>query len=539
MKFTQPLFILLLTCIFLPAIVPAQSEAEKNAQKLVVSIQAGDQDAATFYNTACFFALAGKSNEAFTYLEGAIQRGYTNIDHIKTDSDLNSLHTDARWQNILDKAAAKQTEQQKAVWNQKDFWDSPSFNIPYKENLSEDEKIAGLSKFWSEVKYNFVNFDLIPGLNWDATYMEFLPKIKQTKSTLEYYRLLQEMCARLKDGHTNVRFPKELSAAIFSRPLIRTRLVEDKVLIIRVFDESLRQKGIEVGEEIVEIDGLPVREYAAKFVAPFQSASTQQDLDARTYEYSLLNGAAGSDVKLTLRNADGRTFQSILPRPDPDEVKKLNLPQTPPFELKMLPGNIAYVTLNTFNITKTADDFAAAFDEIAKSNALILDVRNNGGGNSTVGYSILSYLTDKFFKGSKWYTRDYRPVFRPQGRAQENYGKDAGEIAPDGKKVYTKPVIVLISPRTYSAAEDFTVAYVNMKRGRLIGEATGGSTGQPMFFSLPGGGSAQVCTKRDKFPDGTDFIGKGIQPDKVVRPTIADVRAGRDTTLEAALNELK
>lgn len=40
-------------------------------------------------------------------------------------------------------------------------------------------------------------------------------------------------------------------------------------------------------------------------------------------------------------------------------------------------------------------------------------------------------------------------------------------------------------------------------------------------------------------PDGTDFVGSGVQPDKLVRPTIADFRSGRDTVLEAALQELK
>ena len=107
------------------------------------------------------------------------------------------------------------------------------------------------------------------------------------------------------------------------------------------------------------------------------------------------------------------------------------------------------------------------------------------------------------------------------------------------KALYTGPVVVLTSPRTFSAAEDFMVAYSAMKRGLIIGEPTGGSTGQPLYFTLPGGGGAVVCTKRDKFPDGREFVGRGIQPDKLVRPTIEDFRAGRDTVLEAALKELK
>ncbi len=50
----------------------------------------------------------------------------------------------------------------------------------------------------------------------------------------------------------------------------------------------------------------------------------------------------------------------------------------------MLPGNIAYVALNTFNENRSAEMFEAAFDEIAKASALIIDLRNNGGGNSSI-----------------------------------------------------------------------------------------------------------------------------------------------------------
>jgi hypothetical protein len=50
-----------------------------------------------------------------------------------------------------------------------------AFRTPFRENLSEDEKAAGLSRFWSEVRYNFANFDLVPGLDWDALYLEYLP----------------------------------------------------------------------------------------------------------------------------------------------------------------------------------------------------------------------------------------------------------------------------------------------------------------------------------------------------------------------------
>jgi C-terminal processing protease CtpA/Prc len=119
------------------------------------------------------------------------------------------------------------------------------------------------------------------------------------------------------------------------------------------------------------------------------------------------------------------------------------------------------------------------------------------------------------------------------------YAEAPGAVPPDPKRHYSKPVLVLTSAATYSAAEDFAVAFDGMQRGSLVGEATGGSTGQPLFIKLPGGGGARICTKQDTYPDGRAFVGIGVQPQHIVKPTVEGVRAGRDEVLEAALATLK
>jgi C-terminal processing protease CtpA/Prc len=119
------------------------------------------------------------------------------------------------------------------------------------------------------------------------------------------------------------------------------------------------------------------------------------------------------------------------------------------------------------------------------------------------------------------------------------YSQGASELAPHGADPYRKPVVVLTSAHTYSAAEDFAVVFDAMKRGEIIGEPTGGSTGQPLQFPLPGGGAARICTKHDRYPDGKEFVGVGVQPAVLVHPTVKDFRAGRDTVLEAAILEVQ
>jgi len=79
-----------------------------------------------------------------------------------------------------------------------------------------------------EIQFRFE--DTLTALDWDAVYLRFLPRVKAATSTLEYYRILLEMCALLKDGHTNVIPPAALFATGFTVPPFKTRLIEDKVI---------------------------------------------------------------------------------------------------------------------------------------------------------------------------------------------------------------------------------------------------------------------------------------------------------------------
>ncbi|HLN60578.1 MAG TPA: S41 family peptidase, partial [Symbiobacteriaceae bacterium] len=112
-------------------------------------------------------------------------------------------------------------------------------------------------------------------------------------------------------------------------------------------------------------------------------------------------------------------------------------------------------------------------------------------------------------------------------------------VQPDATRPrYSGPVAVLTSFVTYSAAENFCAVFRNSRRGPLVGDPTGGSTGQPAIFPLPGGGFGAVCAKQTTFMDGTPLVGVGIVPDIPVAPTIKALAEGRDLVLERALEAL-
>jgi carboxyl-terminal processing protease len=482
------------------------------------------------YELAKALMSAGRKSEMLETLDQLADEAMSSVyaDWLESDADKKwfaEAREDARFKNAVARLRLLDN-----------FGKNSALRTPFQPNISEDEKIAGLSLFWSMARNGFVYFDQIPEINWDKTYLEYLAKVRQTKSTYEYYRVLQELCALLKDSHTNIYFPKELQEEMAARPPLRTALVEGKVIVERVLSETLRREGIVPGSEIVRLDGMPVKEYAEKFVQPYQSSSTRQDLNVRTYAYALLAGAKDKLIELELKDAAGKTFVRKIPRTGYSDIVPV---VEKPFDFKVLQGNVGYIALNSFDNETVVKDFAQNFDAISKTDALVIDLRANGGGNSDYGDQILSYLTDKPFQTARWRSRQFRPLLKAYGIEADWFGEDGEIVKPNGKKFYAKPVVLLIGSRTFSAAEDFAMAFDFMKRGLLIGEPTGGSTGQPFSFALPGGGRARICIKRDTYPDGKRFVGIGILPSVQASPKISDLTEGKDSVLETALRELR
>ncbi|HEY0511741.1 MAG TPA: S41 family peptidase [Thermoanaerobaculia bacterium] len=412
------------------------------------------------------------------------------------------------------------------------LWGSAAaWGVPFQENLGEDAKIAGLGRLWMEVKINFPNFAAVSDLDWDQTYVDFIPKVRATTGTYEYYRVLQRMCALLRDGHTGVFLPKELAERMEADLPLRTDLIEHRVFVTRVDSRELEADGVTAGLEILRIDGVPVHEYAARNRRPYVTSNSPQHVEVMVYSYALLAGPRDRPVTVEFRSRDGRVFEKRLARgPHPDATT------LPAFAYRKLPGNIAYVALNTFNSEDVQKGFEQRLPEIRASDGLILDVRENDGGSGLIAYNLLAYLTDKEFPLPPWKSRQYVATLRVWGTPGGWYEPKPQTWAGKPEGFFSKPVVMLIGPRSLSATDVFAATFQRMHRGKLIGEPTAGSTGDPLPFALPGGGSGRVATSTDV---GAGLIGKGVQPDVLVPRTAKDFLEERDAVLNAAVAELK
>ena len=484
-----------------------------------------DDRAGTEYNMACSQALAGEHNEALTTLEAAVQDGYADRKDTETDKDLVSLHADPRWSSVLDRMTASVSEQDAR-------WGSKAFATAYASDLSPGDKVAGLSELWAQAKFGFANFWHVPQLNWDQTYKDFIPQVLNTTSTLAYYQVLQRFYAQLQDGHSNVYFPKQIYDQMARLPL-HTRLIDGRMLVLGSRDPQADLQDLKPGDEILTINGMPAVTWAEKAVGPFASASSPQDRNTRVFEYTPFLGTIGTTFTLGTITPKGQKTEHRFTLAEDKPSSKVS------FSFRMLPGDIAYVALNEFEDQTDATEWDKHWPEISKAQGLILDIRENGGGSDSIGARVLATLIDKPAPASLSRSTRWIATYRAWGDLETPILFPLNTVDPDKSRHFAGKVVLLTSPRTFSAGEDLAVAFKQAKRGLIVGEPTGGSTGQPLSFDLPGGGVARICTKHDSYADGTDFVGVGVQPDIPVHLSREDVTMDRDSVLQAAVASLK
>ena len=422
-----------------------------------------------------------------------------------------------------------------------------------------EDKIYGLSTVWSEMKYNFVNIDLID-FDIDSLYRQTLSRVIASSNDVEYYDELERFLAKFNDGHTG----------IWTRGYDESQYINDFSGTIGEFAGHYyfialkKNAGIDstlLGAEVIEVGGLPVREHMKRYCFPQISASTEQ-YRWRTALRRLHRGPVGEYFQGKARTEKGDTISFSLPynwetsRTDHDDYWSLQWGAYPPpgrISVQWY-GNMARVVIKDFHDEDMTDKIDSVMRIVSDRNpeGLILDLRYNRGGISDVGERLQMYIDpNDTIRSFGYETRINNGYGRSQGNYRKKYepfyiGKAYKKIKPQlivkdpEIKSFTCPVVCLIGPSTYSACEDFLInIYELPDRPVLIGKPTGGSTGAPLCIDLPHGGIVRICTLRPLFPySGKRFVNQGIQPDIMVRSTLDDEKQKRDVVLEKAIQVL-
>ena len=181
--------------------------------------------------------------------------------------------------------------------------------------------------------------------------------------------------------------------------------------------------------------------------------------------------------------------------------------------VERLDGNVGYIELRGFSGSQEAGGaVAAAMNLLANTDALIFDLRRNGGGSPvTIGF-ISSYLFDRRVHLNDFYVRETE-------RRQSFHTSETVEGRRYGQ---SKPIYILTSNRTFSAAEEFTYNLKHLKRAVIVGETTGGGAHPGGVRRITDHFGIWLPTGRAINPiTGTNWEGVGIAPDIAVDPAEA------------------
>lgn len=193
---------------------------------------------------------------------------------------------------------------------------------------------------------------------------------------------------------------------------------------------------------------------------------------------------------------------------------------------RKLDDNIGYIYCGTFDTAFGDGNLDEVMLALATCNGLILDVRDNGGGQLTAATKLAARFTNKDILVG--YMR------HKTGRGRSDFsGMKEQRLKPSAGIRWQKKVVVLTNRSVYSAANEF-VKYMKCCPGvTVVGDRTGGGAGMPFSSEMPNGWSVRfsACPMYDREGRCTEF---GIEPDHAVGITDEDFRRGRDTIIEFA-----
>jgi hypothetical protein len=286
-----------------------------------------------------------------------------------------------------------------------------------------------------------------------------------------------------------------------------------------------------------------MKDFQANYVFPDLATKTDQMLQAhlQAHDYDSITSPqefvktvnqqiqeVSPDAHLHLayseRPLDARKAADQPTKDEIDRTNRMERSFNGGFEsAERLPGNIGYIEIRGFMSPQAfAKPAQAAMQLVENTNALIFDVRRNGGGWPESVQIICSYLFDKPTHLNDLYYRDGNKTFQYWTKRVP------------GKKYLDKPIYVLVSHRTGSGAEEFAYDLQNLHRATIIGDRTWGGANPGDFFTLTPHIEAFIPKGRAINPySHANWEGTGVTPDIKVESSQALIKAQ-----ELALGEL-
>jgi carboxyl-terminal processing protease len=375
------------------------------------------------------------------------------------------------------------------------------------------------------------------GVNWEAMYDEYLPRISTAEDDEAFYILINEMCFELGVSHIAVIPPDSgMLEPVLSAPGsvgIDIRLIDDEAVITAIKPGSpADQAGLRTGYVILSIDGVSVEngeELVGLWTPPFNERRKQaQVLSAILTKFY---GEPGQNISISYLDDQNQNHNVTLVIEERAQ-KSFTAEGLPPmyvsFEARYLDGGIAYIRFDGF-LPPILEDVLNTIQEMRDAPAIIIDIRGNPGGFYPVRKAIASQFFQKRTLLWRYITR---PGLEMPGFEHEGYTDPPAEP-------YLGPVVILVDILSASSSEEFAGAMAANQRAIIIGERTAGSDLVADIQTLPNGATFLYPIAQTQTADGTVLEDRGVIPDIVVPLDRSPLLQGIDPQLEAAIQYLE
>ena len=393
---------------------------------------------------------------------------------------------------------------------------------------TREGRLIVFDETWRVIRERYYD-PALHGLDWDDLRARLRPLAAEARGETEFYTVLRRLTSRLRDAHTRVFSPDERFD--WQRPTyistgVSLREIAGEIVVTQVERESEAERGgVRAGDELLEIEGEPAVTVFARSLKEEVGAST--DVTARQHAAArLLKGARDTFVTAVFATGSGRETKKI-------RLRRVLQNRPPALRVQKAEG-FPVVNFNIF-VPEIASELMRALrrGELRTARGLIIDLRDNGGGQAETMTDIASAFLPQGTNLGEFTDRDGRIASTPQTRA-------AMLFAADAVAEFRGAVVVLTSTRTASAAEIFAAALQESKRASVVGERTCGCVlAIRRRHTLPDGGLLDISEMDFRTARHTRLEGAGITPDELVQPTRRDLREGRDPALERAVRILR
>jgi C-terminal processing protease CtpA/Prc len=320
-------------------------------------------------------------------------------------------------------------------------------------------------------------------------------------------------------------------------------------LYVSVIEKSKAEQ-IPLGSRIIAIDGIPAEQYLENNIYKYISDNTLQHKRLQAIE-PLMTGKSGDSISfvlLTPQQQERTVFiaYDVMQR----KVMKTDLAGLKASRFFRRSGNdtflvdhenfnFYYFKPHGFTMRSITNYIKDAMPKLEKADYVVLDLRNNEGGSELQADTLLACFIDcKELRTYKSLTRSNNAFYRAMGygypQYKDYYNGMHMDTLPESiivKKelpLIRKPLFILISEETYSAAEDLlvTLKLHYPDRAILVGKPTGGSSGAPLVNRLSNEVYYRICTRKALLPEG--MFENGVQPDYDYEPSIQELISGED-----------